>query len=165
MNGRQDDNLFKASIIVVICVYFLLGNFLLDSSMSWVPRFNPSFSRQRPVEVTRYELKFTEINGERLEEPLYFADMRDMLSSDDVYEGKRLINRLGHAVYSNDVVAISALNTELEKIYLAAFESAEYQVVFIDTDPVEKYNTGSFRSERVLSSYVIPLGEPIAAEK
>ena len=137
---------------------------MLGPGLNWSQNFNITALGKRPAEVTRYELKFIEINGEPQEQPLYFADMGEMLSNDDVYEGKRLINRLGHAIYSNDVVAVSALNAELEDVYLSDFESAEYEVVFIDTDPVEKYNTGSFTSERVLSRYSIPLGEPIASE-
>lgn len=164
MNGRQDDNLFKSSIIVVICAYFLIGNFVLGSGFSWSPNFNIFSFAQRPTEVTRYELKFTKIDDELLEEPLYFSDMGELLSNEDLYEGKRLVNRLGHAIYSDDFVAISRLNAELEDVYLADFESAEYEVVFIDTDPVEKYNTGEFRSEQILSSYSIPLSESIAAQ-
>ena len=136
----------------------------MGSGFSWSPTFNVFSFAERPAEVTRYELKFTAINGELLEEPLYFADMGELLSSEDIYEGKRLVNRLGHAIYSNDVVEISKLNSEIETVYLASLESAEYEVVFIDTDPVEKYNTGMFISEQVLSSYTIPLGESIAAQ-
>ncbi|MFK7800107.1 MAG: hypothetical protein AB8G95_00615 [Anaerolineae bacterium] len=161
MNSQQDN--FKVSIVVILCAYFLFGNVMLDSQFSWSPNFGLASFGKTTTEVSRYELKFTQIYGEALAEPIYFADMDSMLASDDIYDGKRLVNQLGHAIFTNDISAASRLSSKLEREYLWPLGKAEFEVVFIDTDPVEKYSTNSFISERVLSTYQIPLGEPIAS--
>lgn len=164
MNGRPDDGLFKVSIIVVICAYMLLGQAMIPSGFGWNPQFNLKTFAQKPTETTRYELRFTEINGIELSEPLYFADAGASLSNEDIYEGKKTINRLGISLYKEDGAGIEVYRQELEEIYFGNFESAKYDIVFIDVNPVEKYSLESFKSESIISQFSHPNLDPLASE-
>ena len=163
MNSQQDN--FKVSVILVLSIYFLIGNFFLSSGSGWIPNFNLASFGKQPAEVSRYELKFSQIDGQQLAEPIYFSEMNGMLGSEDIYEGKRLVNRLGHALFIEDYPTAISLSKQLEREFLSTLGEAEFEVVFIDTDPVEKYSLDSFVSERVLSSFQLPLGESIAASE
>ena len=164
MNGRQNDSLFKVSIIIVVCAYFMLGNAMFGSGISWTPQFNINTFTKTQVEKTRYDLRLTEIDGSTLESYIYFADAGELLSDEDIYDGRSLVNRLGHALYRDDVVVANELRREFEATYFANFQSAEYDVVFIDINPVEKYSLETFTSERIISQFSHPLGDAIAYE-
>ena len=164
MNGRPDDGLFKVSIVVVICAYFFLGQVMVPSGFGFNPQFNLKTFAQKPTEATRYELRFTAIDGEMLDEPLYFVDASASLSNADIYEGRKIINRLGNALYTEDNVAVNQFRMELESTYFGNFSSADYEIVFIDVNPVEKYSLESFTSERIVSQFSHPIASTIALE-
>ena len=165
MNGRPDNGLFKASIIIVICAYMMLGQLMLPSGIGWNPQFNLKTFAQKNNEASRYELRFTSIEGVELAEPLYFLDAADMLTSDDLHEGRKIINRLGIALFDNDLDGIEQVRLELEEVYFGNFVSANYDIVFIDMTPVEKYSLEAFTSERIVSQFTHPLANPLTLDQ
>ncbi|MEM9777819.1 MAG: hypothetical protein AAF902_24800 [Chloroflexota bacterium] len=162
MNGRPDDSLFKGSILVVVCAYFFWGQVFLSGSFSWSPQFNLNTFSKRSAETTRYELRLTEVDGNQFEEPVYFSDASDILTDKDIAEGKSLINKLGIALFDENAAEVNLHRRELERTYFGNFETAKYEIIFIDVNPVEKYSLESFRSERLVSEFNHPMAETIA---
>ncbi len=160
MNGRPDNGLFRVSIIVVICAYMMLGQAMLPSGFGWNPQFNLKTFAQAPSDSTRYELRIISIDGFKLAEPLYFLDASDFLSHEDIHEGRKIINRLGIALHADDDSMINDYRTELESTYFKNFVSADYEIIFIDVNPVEKYSLETFMSERIVSQFSHPLIDP-----
>lgn len=164
MNGRPNDGVFRVTIIIVICAYMFLGQAMIPSGIGWNPQFNLKTFAQKPSESTRYELRIMSIDGLELAEPLYFVDAADLLSNDDVHEGRKLISRLGISLHDEDQVLINSYRQDLETTYFANFASADYEIVFIDINPVEKYSLETFTSERIVSQFSHPLADSLTSE-
>ena len=164
MNGRPDDGLFKASIIIVVCAYLLLGQAMIPSGLGWNPNFNLETFAKNSTEMTRYELRFTSINGEILSDPLYFMEASELLSNEDIHEGKKIVNRLGISLFNEDQASVELYRQELEETYFLNFATAEYDIVFIDVNPVEKYSLETFTSERIISHFSHPHLDPLTIE-
>lgn len=162
MNGRPDDGLFKGSVVVVICAYFFLGQLLVSGGFSWSPQFNLKTFAKRSGETTRYDLRITEIDGVRFDEPIYFSDAGNILTDQDIVEGKSIINKLGNALYNDNLADVSQYRMELETVYFGNFDTAKYEIIFLTVNPVEKYSLNSFISERILTQFSHPMAETVA---
>ncbi|MEM8858521.1 MAG: hypothetical protein AAGD96_09375, partial [Chloroflexota bacterium] len=93
-----------------------------------------------------------------------FIDGGDFLSDSDISEGKRIITRLGIALFNEDLVEVNKQRLLLEDTYFQNINSADYEIVFIDVNPVEKYTLESFTSERVVSQFSHPMADVIALD-
>ncbi len=164
MNGRPNDGVVRVTIIIVICAYMMLGQAMIPSGIGWNPHFNLETFAQNPSDSTRYELRIMSIDGFQLSEPLYFVDAGDLLSDEDVHEGRKLISKLGIALHDGNQELISAYRQALESTYFENFVSADYEIVFIDVNPVEKYSLETFMSERIVSQFSHPLADSLTSE-
>lgn len=146
MNGRQNDQLFQFSLIVLLCSYIVLGN--NSFYMGWVPSFDLFAFGKPQKEVSRYTLKFHSINGESFMDPLYFEDAGDWLDNGNIAEGKRIVNRLGIALDQADEQSAVEQHQILIDEYLDFFESVDYEIILLVVNPVEKYSTESYVAEQ-----------------
>lgn len=153
MNGRQNEQLFQISLIVLLCAYVLIGNGALNFGVGYLPSMNFSILAKEPNEVSHYALRFQSINGEPLDEPVFFDDAIDLLDNRNIRDGERLINRLGIALHQADDSTASELHTVLIDEYLQIFESVEYDILLLVVNPVEKYTLETFTSEETIGSF------------
>ncbi|MEM7798078.1 MAG: hypothetical protein AAF633_02715 [Chloroflexota bacterium] len=153
MNGRQNDQLFQISLILLLCAYALIGNNAINFGAGWFPSYNFSILAKEPNEVSHYTLRFHAINGEAFENPIYFNEARELLGNQDIPDGERIINRLGIAIHQSDEPAVSELHSTLIEEYFQLFDSAEYEIMLLVVNPVEKYALDSFTTEESIRLY------------
>lgn len=154
MNRRQNEHFFQISIVTLLCAYAIIGNNAINFNLGWFPTFKLSYFTKAPDVVSHYTLRFTEINGEMLDEPVYFDQAGAWIENRKIADGEELINQLGIALHADDEVHAADLHARLIKEYFYSLDSAEYEILFLVVNPVEKYSLNSFTAEQHIGAFV-----------
>jgi hypothetical protein len=106
-----------------------------------------------PQEITDYEVRMLELNGERLASGHYAEHTGDRLPALATIDAYRLIQQLGRALQKDDRDAIARARRALEGIYLRGAAPFRYEVVRRTYDPLERSHGGDFRAARTLQAF------------
>jgi hypothetical protein len=113
------------------------------------------FSRvPEPIQET-YGIRFTEMNGAVLDDPVYFED--SILPSHQSSNAHIVIQEIGGAYETGDD-AVDRYRTILESRYLEPLSGASYELVRREYDVEERYECDCFTTEVVLAEF--SMGEP-----
>lgn len=121
----------------MLAIYSIFFNVMWQSGS--MPGFDLFYYVKKPTTVSHYSLRFTDVNGEIVSEPLYLDSPNDWIVEDDRHEALDLVNKLGIAVYAGDFEKAEQLHTELVNGYFSQIESAKYELVLRVVNPVERY--------------------------
>lgn len=122
----------------MLAIYALFFNVMWQSGI--LPPFDIFHYAKQPENVTHYSLKFSDINGESPNEPLYLDAAEEWFEDRERYDALDLVNKLGVAVYDGDVETAEELHEQLVEEYFSDIDSATYDLVLRVVNPVEKYN-------------------------
>jgi hypothetical protein len=116
-----------------------------------LPFFNWSlFSRVPAREGTHYSIRLVEVDGSELDEPVYFDEASDIVSTSGLPEASTVMQDLGRAMEDGDEAAVDAARERLESRFLAELDSATYEVVRRRFDIVERLDCSCYLEETVL---------------
>ena len=150
----QNDKLFHASLIALVAIYAIFSNAASLFNPYALSQLDIGFARYKnAAEPAHYTLQFHKIDGERLATPLYFDVLADEIGLEDAVAGERLINRMGIAYYAEDFELGDMLLNEFEQSYLGGMDSAEFDLVLLVFNPVERYSLNSNVAEQKLASF------------
>lgn len=152
MNNWQNNLGFQLSLVLILAVYAVLFN-VGAVGFGWFPSFDMSPQVVEYEESTHYDLRFTEVNGIALDPPVYFSEADEWVPENSIFDGRRLINRLGIAAHQDDMIEVRQLEREFVRAYAAQLISAEYQIVLIVKNPVEKYHLEEYFSEELIETF------------
>lgn len=137
MNNSPNRTSFKTMLIVMLAIYSIFFNTMWQSG-SFLG-FDLFHYIRRPAQVTRYSLRFVDINGQSVDEPVYLDSPNEWIDESVRYDALDVVNRIGIALYAGDVEQANLLHSELIDTYFVGINSASYDLVLRVVNPVEKY--------------------------
>lgn len=138
MNNSQNNNSFQTMLIVMLAIYSIFFNAVRQSGGSFGLDFFTYV--KKPAQVTHYTLRFDDVNGERINDPIYLDSPNNWIEEAERADALDLVNKLGIAVYDGDIQLAQQLHDELIGRYFEDIDSATYDLVLRVVNPVEKYS-------------------------
>jgi hypothetical protein len=136
VNRSPQQNSFQTMLLVMIAIYMLVMNTMNQNGI--IPTFQ--YYVNQPDNVTHYNLRFVDVNGEHIDGMVYLDSPESWLAYAKQPEALRLVNKLGIAVFGGDLETAEKLHAELEEKYFSTIDSATYELVLRVVQPVEKYS-------------------------
>lgn len=147
--------------IPLLLFIYLVGGIATKFTHEVFPFFHWAlFANVTPI-VERYELRVVSIYDQIYDTPIALSELpafrEKMLSTPDIYDSLKAVNRLGSSLRKNHLRA-ERLREMLERNYLPE-ERIRYQIVKVSYKPVERYLTGNIISQRVAATFIkLPKG-------
>jgi hypothetical protein len=104
-------------------------------------------------ECRDYSVRVLEVNGTKLERPIYFEDAVGYFPSATHNGARMCIQRLGAAIEQKNALAAERERAELEGMHLHARRSVGYDLVKRRYDPLVRFREGTFLEERTLATF------------
>jgi len=117
------------------------------------PFFTWELYARVPNRVTDYTIRITALNGKELEKPLYFQQSRKYFSKAHSVSAYFAFKKLGKAIRSGNKKKINYHRKYIEQIYLAGYESLEYDVVSRSYNPLNKIRNNKIKKSKSLKSF------------
>lgn len=147
----------KKGIVAFLCFYAVAGFstfFLLGEADKNVPPvfhwFLFSWTPNEGGQV-QYAVRFTAVEGATLAEPLLYAEAADIAVDRRSGRARDLVNRLARALESGDGAEAERIRTAFEDAFVRG--EAEYEVIRITYDPIERFATGAVENIEVLATF------------
>lgn len=138
VKNQRNKNSFQIMLIVMLAFYSLFFNVLQQTGA--MPFLDMHLYTKKSPHKTHYSLRFTELNNQKLDSPLYLDTPNEWLSDNERYEALDLVNQLGVALYEGDQEQAAQLHQQLVDIYFSQLNTASYDLVLRVVNPVEKYS-------------------------
>ncbi len=135
---------------------------MVDFQTERFPIFNWSlFSKVPPAVREDYSVRFTEINGEVLDPPVYFASLKEQIPEASSPNAYALMRELGRQLDRGQGMKAAVTRDVFESRYLRGVQSAEYEVVFRNYDIKRRFaceqeeqpREDCFNEERVIGAF------------
>jgi len=107
-----------------------------------------------PNQINDYGVLINEINGESLENPIYFETATLYFSAADSITAFNLIQQWGHAAVAQDNAKMEDIQKQFENNYLSEQAQIQYQLMKRSYNPIDLYQSRTFISEEPIQSYV-----------
>lgn len=115
------------------------------------PAFNWSlFSEMPEPQLTDYSIRLTEVDGQKLPEPLYYDEAKGYISTPFRPEPYLVMQQMGHAIVADQPERFSSAREVLESRWMENLDSAEYEIVQRKFDIIERVGCDCFTEETVL---------------
>lgn len=127
----------------------------LDSRPELFPFFNWSLFSVSSAERAQYALRVHSVDGKPLKEPRLYYDMTGTFAharQRDINVSK-VVQALGHAVGQKKPQVADNQRRMIEQRFMADVHAAEYDLVLLHFNPIDRLRTGAIESERVVASY------------
>ena len=102
-----------------------------------------------PAEISDYDVRVLELDGEPFASPQTAQNVGDRLPALATIDAYRLIQALGRAVRKNESDAVAQTRRTLEGIYLRGAEPFRYDIVYRTYDPMLYWRDGTVRVQTV----------------
>jgi len=143
----------QLGFIGVALIYAIVGNY------SWVvhqreyfPIYSWDLFSYIPSRTSEFAIRFTAINGERLDPPLYFNEASQYISSAQTIEAFALIQRFGNAIYTDSSDG-DLLQEQFGSLYLNQFDQVDYDLVIRLFDAIDYAQSGVIDEVIPLASF------------
>lgn len=127
----------------------------LDSRPELFPFFNWSLFSVSSAERAQYALRIHSVDGKVLEEPRLYYDMTGTFAharQRDINVSK-VVHDLGQAVRLKKQNTENEKRRMIERRFMADVRVAEYDLVLLYFNPIDRLRTGAITRERVVASY------------
>lgn len=120
------------------------------------PFFNWSLFSQSSNPKIDNVIIFTSINGEKLEQPALFFDLKDNFNYAKRRDSRvaKAVDRWVMAELSGDKQAAKSLRAMAEANFFPEASQAEYQIARIQFDPIRRYETGAIQAKQIVAEHV-----------
>lgn len=108
------------------------------------------FSKMPDAEISDYSIRFVEVDGRVLDQPLYFEDANALVGTSGSPGARDTIRRLGSSLDADRAMEVALSEQRLEETYLNRLVGAEYEVVRRRFDILERRRCDCFESETVI---------------
>lgn len=143
-----------ATFAVILLYVGVLWNEGFHSNHEVLPFFKwELFSRVPDRMNSSYSARILEIDGEVLEEPLYFEEARDHLRNARSPEAQLVLQRFGQALERDEIIRAGNQRELFEDRWLEA-ERVRYVMVRRDYDLLERISCRCYVSEKVIGVFV-----------
>jgi hypothetical protein len=119
------------------------------------PFFNWSLFSNSYSERSDAVIRLDSINGKSLPSSRLYYEMSDIFryAKDRDSFVSKVVTRLANAIRAGDEPTISELRKLIEGRFMAEIKSAEYDVVELTYDPIERLRKGKVKDAVVLATY------------
>jgi hypothetical protein len=143
--------------IAVVVVYLLL---LLDHGARRAderfPLFNWSLFSQVPgPEKQNFGLRLVEVDGVKLEEPVYYEDAQEFVTTSRSPDAYQLIQGIGKATQQDRPLQAASARETLETRYLQGLTSARYELVNRTYDVLDRFECDCYEEETVMAEFTL----------
>ena len=111
------------------------------------------FSRVPQPDQVSYGMRLTEMDGTRLDEPVYYEETTLPTHQSSAAQG--MIGTIGGAFESGDGDRVDRYRTIWESRYLQPLTSARYELVRREYDVEERHDCGCYRREVVVAEFTM----------
>ena len=111
------------------------------------------FSRIPPPQRDSYSIRLIEVNGEKLEKPVYFEDAKGIIGRSNSPEGYQTLQQFGRAVERGQFLRSANTKEILESRFMPELTQARYELVQRHFDVLERIECHCFISEKVIGEY------------
>lgn len=119
----------QLGFITFALLYAIVGNYTwLSYQRDFFPIYSFDLFSYVPSRTSEFAIRFTTINGHRLDTLLYFNSAGTYIPAAQTIEAFALIQRFGNAVYTNSGEA-KALRDQFEAHYLPELGTVDYDLV------------------------------------
>jgi hypothetical protein len=137
--------------------YFFVTIFIsrLDSRPELFPFFNWSLFSFSSSESAQYALRVRSVDGQMLAQPRLYYDMTGTFAHarQRNINVSKVVQGLGDAVGQKKPQAADEMRRMIERRFMADVHAAEYDLVLLHFNPIDRLRTGAIKSERVVASY------------
>lgn len=141
-----------ALLVVFLSVYAALLGFTVARDSDAIFPFNrwDLFSKVPNAMSRNYSLRFVEVDGRVLDEPVYFDHAHGVVDDPGSPVASQLMQDLGHALSRGDDDAAFNAHLQLQARFMQGIGSARYEVVYRTFDVLERHRCGCFISEETV---------------
>lgn len=127
----------------------------LDSRPELFPFFNWSLFSVSSAERAQYALRVHSVDGKPLEAPRFFYDMPGTFAHarQRNINVSKVVQDMGRAVSQKRPQTADEKRRMIEQRFMADVHTAEYDLVLLHFNPIDRLRTGAIKSERVVASY------------
>lgn len=111
------------------------------------------FSRIPAPQRDSYSIRLIEVNGEKLDKPVYFEDAKGIIGASKSPEGYQTLQHFGSAVEHGQFLRIANTKEILESRFMPELTQARYELVRRHFDLLERTECHCFISEKVIGEY------------
>lgn len=134
-------------------LYAIIGNYSwVVQQTEYFPIYSWDLFSYIPSRTSEFAIRFTEINGERFDPPLYFNEASNYIPAAQTIEAFALIQRFGNAIYT-DSEETNMLQEQFTSLYLRPFDSVAYDLVIRSFDAIDYAQSGAVDEVILLQSF------------
>lgn len=159
---RQAERLarFTAVLLLIYSLIVARGVFYVVHEERTAPEVFPFFvwelfSRVPRAERESYALRFVEVNGDPLDTPVYFEKAGAFLSMSHSPDAQVVIRQIGEALAAGQPFRMTSNRDILEARFMDRLTSAEYEIVRIRFDVLDRIDCDCFIQETPIAQFTL----------
>lgn len=148
----------KIFIVLIVIAYVTIGvslEFSIMNSKEIFPIFSWSLYSKIPNTVEIFSLKITQLNGKKLNTPLFFEDSHSLFHDANSVQAYQTIQDLGWSINRGDIDRGNEIRRYLEEIYLGGYKNIKYELVKRSFNPLNRLKSGELIYEKNIAEYEI----------
>jgi hypothetical protein len=154
--SRKVDLVVKVAFAVLLLYILVLVENGPRTQDERFPFFNWSlFSGVPGPERESYGLRLTEVDGARLEEPVYYENAEGIIATRRSPDAYQLIQAMGKATKEGRPVQAASARETLETRYMQGLTDARYELVSRTYDVLERFECECYREEDAMAEFTL----------
>jgi hypothetical protein len=158
---HQERQFYRRTNTLLLCFALTYVTFSAGRKLTGFDEFFPVTSwalfNLIPSNRHDYSIRITSIDGKPLPAPLMFEDAAQYFPAVSTRAAWDTIQAIGQSLRSHNTTALAERRTYLEQMHLAAHAPVTYDLVYRYYDPLERYQTHTFRSIQTLATFTAPI--------
>lgn len=142
--------------VPALLIFYFFGGLATKRIGEVFPVFHWALFASFSEEVTRYEVRVVEQDGQRFDPPLRLQETEEysqwMAASHDIYHTPKVIRYFGATYEAGREARAEELRAAFERNFLPGDE-VRYQLVKLTYNPLERYRTGAVQEASVLGEF------------
>ena len=154
--SRKVDLVVSLAFVVLLLYILVLVENGPRTQDERFPFFNWSlFSSVPGPERESYGVRLVEVDGARLEEPVYYENAEGIIATSSSPDAFQLIQVMGKATEANRPGQAASARETLETRYMQGVTSARYELVSRTYDVLERFECECYREEDSVAEFTL----------